>query len=210
VGSVELGRSADVRFVAATNRDPGRAIAEDRLREDLYYRLNVVPIELPPLRDRPEDIGPLARHFLGQVWSRHRRSDGACPELSVAAQEALMDRAWPGNVRELRNVIEQAVVFARADRPIGPELFPESRAPAARGAEGEGDSTIEASFDGPYHDAKEAVVYRFEREYLSRIMARAGGNVSEAARVSRVDRTTLYRLMDKHGLSRETLGAGAG
>jgi DNA-binding NtrC family response regulator len=205
VGSVESGRSADVRFVAATNRDPARAIAEGRLREDLYYRLSVVPIELPPLRDRPEDIGPLARHFLDRAWSRHRRADGPCPDLSREALEALLDWTWPGNVRELRNVIEQAVVFARAGHPIGPELLPESRFPAGARMETGEDGTMEVSYEGPYHEAKEAVVDRFERGYLSRIMARAGGNVSEAARAACVDRTTLYRLMDKHGLDRTSL-----
>jgi DNA-binding NtrC family response regulator len=118
VGSTQQ-READVRVIAATNRSPTQAVAEHRLREDLYYRLNVFPIELPPLRDRVEDVPLLARHFLEDISQR----EGRVRRLGAAAIEALQAYRWPGNVRELRNVVQRAYVMADGDE-IDAEWLP--------------------------------------------------------------------------------------
>src|ERR1051326_6456940 len=112
-------RKADVRIVPATNVDRRKAIAEGRFREDLYYRLRVVPIEIPPLRDRREDIEPLARYLLARVASRHGRE----LRFSPHAVRALLRHSWPGNVRELENAIEYAVAVGRG-QTIQPEDLP--------------------------------------------------------------------------------------
>ncbi len=206
VGSEEINSVVDVRFISATNRDVESALEDDQLREDLYYRLRTVPIRLPPLRDRPEDIPVLARHFIVEWWETYRGVDGPPPGLSPEALDALVSYPWPGNVRELENVVEQAVIFAEPDQPLEVEDIPlgedgvDSRSASPN-------STGWAKlfdFEQSYHNAKDEVVARFEREYLTRIVVRADGNLSEAARASGVDRTTLYRLMEKHDLSRDS------
>lgn len=118
VGSTQP-READVRIIAATNRDPMQAVAQGKLREDLLYRLNVFPVELPPLRDRLEDIPLLAEHFLQDICKR----EGTQRRFSAAALEAMARYRWPGNVRELRNVVQRAYVMANGDE-IGNELIP--------------------------------------------------------------------------------------
>jgi DNA-binding NtrC family response regulator len=101
-------QTTDIRLIAATNRDPQLAVNEGKLREDLLYRLNVFPIHVPPLRDRPEDIAVIANHFLDQISRRERRTKRFAPQVL----EAFMGYSWPGNVRELRNVVERAYVMA--------------------------------------------------------------------------------------------------
>ena len=193
----------DVRFISATNRDPREAIKTKHLREDLYYRLNVVRITLPPLRDRVEDIPILANHFLGQFWNRHHSSRDSLPRLSQSALEFLMSRPWRGNVRELQNVIEHLVVLAEPGSDIGVDNLPVDQE-WARGDGGAMTSTVSASvLDNAYHLAKEHVLANFEEEYVTRLVARASGNVSRAARLASVDRTTLYRLLQRHGFRRD-------
>src|SRR6266567_5590916 len=109
VGSETTDAVVNVRFIAATNRDPEEAVSAGALREDLYYRLRVVPIHVPALRERVDDIPLLAEHFLGFYWNRHRAGEQPVPQLSKAAIWALRAHSWPGNVRELQNVIEHAV-----------------------------------------------------------------------------------------------------
>src|SRR5216110_3569375 len=111
VGSEHTDAVVNVRFIAATNRDPEDAVAAGALREDLYYRLRVVPIHVPALRERVDDIPLLAEHFLTFYWNRHRAGEEPVPHLSKAAIWALRAHSWPGNVRELQNVIEHAVVL---------------------------------------------------------------------------------------------------
>src|SRR5215475_4179816 len=124
VGSEQHDAVVDVRFISATNRDPREAIRSKHLREDLYYRLNVVRITLPPLRDRVEDIPILANHFLVAFWNRHHSSRDPLPRLSESALEFLMSRPWRGNVRELQNVIEHLVVLAEPDSEISVDHLP--------------------------------------------------------------------------------------
>lgn len=206
VGSEEVDSVVDVRFISATNREVESALKSGKLRDDLYYRLRTVPIRLPPLRNRPEDIPVLARHFIVEWWEQYRGGDGPPPSLSPEALDALVSYPWPGNVRELENLVEQAVIFAEPDQPLGVDDLPLGEDTVDTGSVSPS-STGWAKlfdFDQSYHNAKDEVIARFEREYLTRIVVRADGNLSEAARESGVDRTTLYRLMEKHDLSRDS------
>jgi DNA-binding NtrC family response regulator len=202
VGSESNDAVVDARFISATNRDPQEAVNEGILREDLFYRLRVVPIKLPPLRQRLEDIPLLARHFLAHYWDRHRQQGSPPPELTPDAVEFLQSRPWRGNVRELQNVIEHVAVVAETNRPIGPDDIPlyEDETPRV-GASGIASELMHDT----YHAAKDRLVAQFEQEYLTRLVGRAGGNMSKAARLAGIDRTTLYRLMEKHGVSRGEL-----
>jgi DNA-binding NtrC family response regulator len=202
VGSTTTDAVVNVRFMAATNRDPHQAADDGLLRGDLYYRLCVVPIHIPPLRERPSDIPVLAEHFLERYWAQHR-GGSPTPRFGARAMESLQARAWPGNVRELQNVIEHSVVLLEPGTEITPEDLPSmSRAaPPSRGTA----LSIEAMDDKSYHGAREAVLMQFELGYLRWLVERAGGNMSRAARIAGVDRTTLYRLMEKHGLQRDTI-----
>jgi len=118
VGSESIDAIVNVRFVAATNRNPQDAVDQGILREDLYYRLRVVPIPIPPLRERQEDIPLLANHFLRHYWGRHRGPGNPLPDLAPGALRALAGHTWPGNVRELQNVIEHAVVLVEPGSTI--------------------------------------------------------------------------------------------
>src|SRR3989442_14326426 len=117
VGSETTGAVVNVRFIAATNGDAEAAVKAGQLREDLYYRLRVVPIHLPPLRERPEDIPLLAEYFLSTYWVRHRSKGAPFPKLTEALR-ALCAYSWPGNVRELQNVIERVAVVAEPGAAI--------------------------------------------------------------------------------------------
>ncbi|HEY2804695.1 MAG TPA: helix-turn-helix domain-containing protein, partial [Gemmatimonadales bacterium] len=176
------------------------------LREDLYYRLRVVPIHMPPLRERPEDIALLANTFLQTYWRRHRGAAAAAPRFSESAMRTLSGHSWPGNVRELQNAIEHAVVLLEPGQEIQPADIPMGRtetqaAPEKSSAQFWTDDILEQS----YHAARERVIASFERRYLTWLVNRAAGNMSKAARLAGVDRTTLYRLMERHGLQRETI-----
>lgn len=201
VGAETSGDPVDVRFVSATNREPQEAVERGVLRGDLFYRLRVVPITLPPLRSRMEDIPLLANHFLGVFWHRHRQMADRAPRLSEASIEYLRSRPWRGNVRELQNVIEHVAVLAEPEQSIEPNdipIYDDVETPAQR--------MPSPQLDGPFHDVKEQVIAQFERDYLTRLVARAAGNMSKAARQANIDRTTLYRLMEKHGLQRDDRG----
>lgn len=204
VGSTQTDAVVNVRFVAATNSDPGGAIQDGSLRRDLHYRLRVVPITLPPLRERQEDIPILARHFLASFWERHRGHEGLpCPELSDEALRALLTRPWPGNVRELRNVLEHLTVLADPGSTVGADDIPFMEEDG-NGAGGEG-SFRNVVYGLDYHSARDQVLADFERSYLEHVVSQSNGNISDAARMAGVDRTTLYRLMEKHGTNRDTL-----
>lgn len=201
VGSEKTDAVVDVRFIAATNGDPEQFVARGDLREDLFYRLRVVRIHLPPLRQRPADIPVLAQLFLERFWQRHREHGAPPPTFSVAAELALASHAWRGNVRELQNVIENIAVLSAPDMQIDPKDLlmlddnesEESATSAALSVTG---------IDERYHEARERVLALFETRYLTALVSRTKGNMSGAARLAGVDRTTLYRLMDRHGLQR--------
>ena len=211
VGSETTDAVVNVRFIAATNGDPEEAVKSGALREDLYYRLRVVPICVPSLRNRQEDIPLLANHFLNYYWRAHRGVDAknAVPTLSESAIRALRAHAWPGNVRELQNVIEHAVVLLEPGAELRAEDLPFSRTetngagsvsmPAVPQSIAQ---TMSMPIEETYHVARERLLAEFERRYLTWLVAQAGNNISRAARIAAVDRTTLYRLMERHGLQR--------
>jgi transcriptional regulator with PAS, ATPase and Fis domain len=201
VGSETTDAVVNVRFIAATNGDPEAAVQAGTMREDLYYRLRVVPIHVPPLRERPEDIPLLAEYFLATYWVRHRKKGEAFPKLSEGALRSLCTHPWRGNVRELQNVIEHVAVLAEPSSSIRPEDLP--LAAEARPAGGATAATLFSSLlEESYHVARERVITQFEMQYLTWLLSRASGNMSKAARIAGVDRTTLYRLMERHGLQR--------
>lgn len=204
VGSEKVDCVVNVRFISATNEDVHEATKAGRLRHDLFYRLHVVPITLPPLRERQEDIPLLAHHFLRHYWSRHRDADLPRPELTDAAVHALCGHGWPGNVRELQNLMEHIVVLAEPNGPIMPRDLPFA---GTNGPPTDGEAiSVVGSVDGePYHAARDKVLSDFERRYLTTLINRAAGNMSKAARMAGVDRTTLYRLMEKQRMQRETI-----
>jgi DNA-binding NtrC family response regulator len=200
VGSEEEDAVVDVRFVSATNRDPRDAIRNKQLREDLYYRLNVIQVIIPPLRERVEDIPLLANHFLRAFWARHRSAKDAVPTFSEDTLDFLSSRPWRGNVRELQNFVEHVTILAQPGSkvqihhlPLDQEVDPT--------AVSNGLTALPTS--DAYHVAKEQVLATFEKTYVTRLVARASGNMSRAARLASVDRTTLYRLLERHGFRRD-------
>jgi len=175
----------DVRVVAATHRDLRAEVNEGSFRLDLYYRLAVIVLEAPPLRERVEDVPVLVEHFL-----REAGHDGPLERVfSPDALAALCRHRWPGNVRELRNVVEATLAMGET-----PELFagPEGAVPAGP----------DAFLGRPYKEARRALLDDFERRYVSGLLERSGGNVSAAAREARMDRTYLIKLIARHGLGR--------
>ena len=209
VGSEQQDAVVDVRFISATNREPQEAVTQGVLREDLFYRLRVVPIKLPPLRQRLEDIPLLANHFLAHYWARHRLPSDVAPRLTEECMEFLRSRPWRGNVRELQNVIEHVAVIAEPGQPVGPDDVPLYDDDAASAPAETASGLPSGIMSEGYHTAKDRLVAHFEKEYLTRLVARAGGNMSKAARLASIDRTTLYRLMEKHGFRRDELSGVA-
>jgi DNA-binding NtrC family response regulator len=202
LGSNAVDAVVNVRFIVATNRDPREAVRTGALREDLYYRLRVVPLPVPSLRDRPSDIPLLANHFLEHYWPRHRDLGSERPKFTEAAIQSLQARPWRGNVRELQNVIEHAVVLLQP----GGEIYPEDLPVLDEGSGEGGTETVEVfNENDSYYGARDRIVSRFERTYLKWLVSKASGNMSMAARIAGVDRTTLYRLMEKHSVQRDTV-----
>jgi DNA-binding NtrC family response regulator len=209
VGSEKADAVVDVRFISATNRVAEEALEQGALRHDLYYRLRVVPIHLPPLRERPEDIPVLITRFVDHFWRRHQPPGRVPPRLAPETLDALVRYRWPGNVRELQNVIEHLVVLSDPDEVIDADrlsILSEEASNGGGSASAQGFASS-VNFRDAFHDAKQRLVDRFEREYLAQVVARTGGNMSEAARQAGIDRTTLYRLMEKHRLSKDAFSS---
>jgi len=200
VGSEEEDAVVDVRFVSATNRDPRDAIRNKQLREDLYYRLNVVQVTIPPLRDRPEDIPLLANHFLRVFWGRHRLPKEAPPSFTQDTLDFLSSRPWRGNVRELQNFVEHVTILGQPGSQIQIHHLPLDQEVDVRVVN---NGAVGFPTSDAYHVAKEQVLASFEKNYVTRLVARASGNMSRAARLASVDRTTLYRLLERHGFRRD-------
>ncbi len=202
----------DVRIVAATNRNLEAEVRAGRFRQDLYYRLSVVRLFLPPLRERGEDIPTLVRHFLDALPA-NRGPDGAprVREVSRDAMDALCAWTWPGNVRELVNTIERSVSFADGEtlevrdlpdcmRGTG-EPRPEPRRWPG-GAEAAGPEPRDGAppADGTFKEAKERWVSSFEKDYLVALLKKSRGNISHAAREADIDRKSFRKLMRKYGI----------
>jgi two-component system nitrogen regulation response regulator NtrX len=187
-GSVEV----DVRVIAATNKDLEEEIREGRFREDLYFRLNVIPFHVPPLRERREDIPLLAQHFMEVLSAEHGRRPRAIePDLL----EALSQLPWPGNVRELRNIIERLVIMTPGDT-IDRRHLPASLLDALPAEAVPAPVDGEAGSGGTLAEAREA----FERGFILRRYRECGGNMSRTAEALGVERSNLYRKMKAYGL----------
>jgi two-component system nitrogen regulation response regulator NtrX len=180
--------TVDVRVIAATNKDLEDEISKGNFREDLFYRLNVIPFYVPPLRERKEDIPLLARHFLKEISATYSRRPR---EITDDAIDTLMRYAWPGNVRELRNVIERIVIMnptaTRFDRKHLPPLV--YREPRVRNGAGRDFTTL--------HQARAA----YERDYILKKLDENHGNISRTAEVLGLERSHLYRKMKTLGIA---------
>jgi len=174
--SSTVEQRVDVRFVAASNVQLDRLVQGGQFRPDLYYRLHVLSINLPPLRERRDDIVPLAEHFL----AKHPAQSGRRAELSPRAHEAMLAFDWPGNVRELESAVVRALHMA-TDRIIEPD-----------------DLGLPGALL-PYKAEKRRILDAFDREYLARLMSRFGGNVTRAAQAAGKERRDLGKLLKRHG-----------
>ncbi|HSA23879.1 MAG TPA: sigma-54 dependent transcriptional regulator, partial [Myxococcota bacterium] len=174
----------DVRIISATNRDLKAAIAEGQFRDDLYYRLNIVPIRIPPLRDRKEDIPLLANHFLRKFAKEH---DKDVSEISPLALQKLVGYNWPGNIRELENKIQQTVVVATEDtiRPEDIDLPGEMRS---------------------FKEEKSKIVADFEHNYVAKLLSLHDGNITRASRAAGMDRKNFWQLMKKYKVNAVDFG----
>ena len=189
----------DVRVLSATSRNLQDEIAAGRFREDLYYRLNVVPVRLPPLRERREDIPELVSHFLARIAAERRM---VAPTISEEAMAALQAHDWPGNVRQLRNIIERTLILAPGDRAacievdlLPPEVLDNQSAMS-------GANTGMAIMGSPLREAREA----FEREYLKIQIRRFSGNISRTASFIGMERSALHRKLKALGIGEKREG----
>lgn len=187
----------DVRIVAATNKDLSLEIGQGKFREDLFYRLNVVPIYLPPLRERMEDLPLLAHHFLQKHSSKIGKD---LRDFSASALRQFLSYNWPGNVRELENVIERAVIMSKGplvDEVKTFDVIPYAAKPSA---------VIPwlADLNVPFKAAKRYMVEFFEKHYLNWLLKESGGNLTKASRKSHINIKTLIRKMKKYGLRKES------
>jgi transcriptional regulator with PAS, ATPase and Fis domain len=179
----------NVRIIAATNKDIEKAVREEKFREDLYYRLNTIPIEIPPLRERIDDILPLAYHFLNQLSEKNERD---IKKFTGEAEESLASYAWPGNVRELQNIISRAYflcsssVIQNADipLPISSQII----------------TLDQKMLNLSYKDAKDYVLEKFEIEYLTHQLKKYKGNISKTANSCGIDRRSIHRLIKKYNI----------
>jgi two-component system nitrogen regulation response regulator NtrX len=186
--------SVDVRVIAATNKDLGKASRQGQFREDLLFRLNVLPIGIPPLRDRADDVAPLVQHFAARQVARLGRP----VTFDAGAVQLLSGYGWPGNVRELANIVERLAILATGDTVTADDVarvVPQDGAPAAA-SEAWSDVALSEALDG------------FERTLIARALSAARGNVAEAARRLATDRANLYRRMRRLGLEPPRTVAG--
>jgi DNA-binding NtrC family response regulator len=182
-------RKVDIRFIAATHQNLPEKIRKGEFREDLFYRLNVINIQLPPLRERKDDIALLAHHFLQKYSTLNGKSFQG---FAAEAMEHLMRQEWPGNVRELENVMERGVILAAgntlrtADLAVSGQL---SLAPSAP------QMAAQDFYSMPFKEAKDRLIEKFHAEYIAKALGRHDGNVSQAAKESGLKRQYLHRLM---------------
>ncbi len=187
----------DVRVIASTNQDLEAKIKEGLFREDLYYRLNVVTIYLPPLRERKEDILPLAMHFLQKYAEKYGREGLS---FSSEALEYLLKNPWKGNVRELQNVVRRAVLLAKGD-VITPEDLIEKEETHSW------PNPFDDYLERPYAEAKKELLNFFSRRYVENLLFKTGGNVTQAARLAGLERQAFQRLMRQAGVRSEDFRA---
>ena len=198
--------SVDVRLIAATNQDLEKMVADGSFREDLYYRLKVVEITLPPLRERREDIPLLVERFLREAAERMGRE---MKPLTGEALRTAMENDWPGNVRELRSAVEQALLLSVGEEISAEGLLgrPESSSPAATTADDRLDTHAERR---TFRAAKEEIVTDFERRFLLEALRRTGGNVTRAAADVGMYRQSFQAKMRELGISAQDARDGEG
>ncbi|HVX93633.1 MAG TPA: sigma 54-interacting transcriptional regulator [Polyangia bacterium] len=189
----------NIRVVAATNRDLAVEVNKGRFREDLYYRLAVAHLAVPPLRERREDIPLLVEHILASLPEGRER--GPRPETI----ELMKRHEWPGNVRELRNVLERAVLFKQAAREPSMILPVASAPPAAPSAGKHSSAGLHVAVDPavPFKVAKQELIDEFERRYVRALLDAHGGNISAAARAAGIDRMSIHKILNRLGMDRE-------
>jgi DNA-binding NtrC family response regulator len=195
----------DVRIVAATNRDLGVEVNRGRFREDLYYRLAVARVHVPPLRERKDDLPLLIEHILATT------PGGETASIAQETIDLMMKHDWPGNVRELRNVIERAVLLAES--PEHEDALRRAPAPAPRSepsitvtpsqtaTSADASMTVPVDVGIPFKLAKQNVISEFERRYISRLLAQHDGNISAAARAAGIDRMSIHKMLHRLGLA---------
>jgi DNA-binding NtrC family response regulator len=189
LGSEQV-RKADVRFIAASSQNLDLQVAQGSFREDLYFRLNVIRLEIPPLRKRPEDIPVLARYFLEKYARRYGVRN---MEIGPGTLALLQNRPWPGNVRELENVIKRAVLLSQGLRLNAKDIFPADQGVYASPAD-------EEVWAKPFREAKERMLEDFTQRYVQKLLGRHQGNVSRAAEASGIKRQYLHKLMRQSGI----------
>ncbi|MFC1642223.1 sigma 54-interacting transcriptional regulator [Myxococcota bacterium] len=194
VGEIQP-RRVDVRVIAATNRNLEREVNRGRFRGDLYFRLSVVTVRLPPLRERLEDLPLLVRSLLESAGAAEQQSLFPPPVLREMAEHD-----WPGNVRELRNCVERAVVLGVAGLMGGASIRPSTRSDGDGGHEESNSGLHDFDLEQPFKVNKDRLIARFERAYLERLLTWAEGNVSRAARKAGLDRMHLHRLLQRYEL----------
>ncbi|MCM8529963.1 MAG: sigma-54 dependent transcriptional regulator [Lentisphaeraceae bacterium] len=192
VGGRDL-TNVDIRILAATKRDPLQAVHDKIFREDLYYRLNVIPIELPSLRERKEDIPLLVNHFIKGAASLTNSNETT--RIESDALNVLIGYEWPGNIRELKNIIERLCIMAN-DNVITLEDVP----PEIRGSQANFTLDINWGEELTFKDAKDKWIEHFERDFLEKALKKHSGNISKAAEKCGVNRRTFHRLMSKYEL----------
>ena len=184
---------ADVRVIAASNANLGQAVKQGRLRQDLYYRLNIIGINLPPLRERREDIPLLTAHFLRNLNHEFRRK---VQGLTEAAMQKLMLYDWPGNIRELENTIERAVLLTDTESIDSSEIIPP-------------DSDLPVEIQS-FRETKAKVITRFERSYIRDLMVAYRGNITHAARAAKKNRRAFWELVRKHKIDVSSFRSNSG
>ena len=223
VGSTQV-RKADVRVVSASNRDLEVEVKAGRFRSDLFYRLNVLPLRIPPLRERKEDIPHLATHFLRRYAEEFAKE---VVGFTPVALQRLCSHDYPGNVRELENVVQQCILAARhnlvsaPDVPVGDAALVELPGPLGGASSGtppaaESEPPMDASgwlqvsvdLSQAYNEARQQAIARFEQAYVTRLLGEHAGNVSRAARGAGLPRKSLSRVMTRHGIAAGPDGKG--
>lgn len=196
-------RPIDVRIVAATHRDLRMMVGDGRFREDLYFRLSVMSVDLPPLRKRGDDVVMLAERFLEEFVRTHPQQV-ARPQLGVAAREVLLSQKFPGNVRQLKNMIQRAAHLCRQG-VIEPSDLHLGRRDEPQAVPSPGESIDAGLFDLPFKDGKQQLVDAFERSYFQRLLEKTDGNLSRAAGEAGITRYYLRELLKRLGMHRSSV-----
>ena len=189
----EVTEHTNFRLIAAGNKDLRKLVDNGLFREDLYYRLNVFKITIPPLRDRKADIEPLARHFLANAATTCFEEGMAIPDISVAALAELLQYPWPGNVRELESAVQRAVILCGCGE-LQPHHFFFHQS--------ESGMQLPAEVQESYEEAKQAILDSFQRQFLQRVLKRTGGNISHAAGECGLTRAAIQKMMKRLNIDR--------